>query len=482
MSIALLVEKGFQSIWKGVPLVTMMDSDTIAAVATAAGESSVGIVRVSGPDAGRVVGRLFRTQSGTPLNLDKRTFSYGVVRDSHRGDAIDECILLWMPHPHSYTAEDVAEFQVHGGIQLVQQVLKSTLEAGARLAEPGEFTKRAFLNGRIDLSQAEAVMDLIRSKTERAAQTALGQVKGHLRDTIIQLRKQLLELQAHVEVTIDYPEHDVESVACDHVVHVGSHLTREVGDLLASARVGQVLREGVATAILGRPNVGKSSLLNALLKRDRAIVTDIPGTTRDVLEEYVNVRGLPFKLIDTAGIRETEDVVEQLGVTRSREMVHSAELVIVLINGSEQLQQDDLLLLEETHDLNRIIAVNKVDLPRAVADDEMERLVGSSPLVLISAKEHEGLATLEEQMERLVLGGSVDAADLTYMTNARQTKLLAEAKDDLEGAVDAASAGATLDIIAVQLQAAYSSLGLVIGEEVGEDLLNEIFSRFCLGK
>ncbi|QQE81514.1 tRNA uridine-5-carboxymethylaminomethyl(34) synthesis GTPase MnmE [Alicyclobacillus sp. SO9] len=460
----------------------MAEADTIAAVATALGEASVGIVRVSGSDASRVVKSIFRTPSNVGVEVSKRQFKYGLIVDPWTQEVIDECILLWMPGPHSYTAEDVAEFQVHGGIQVLQKVLECTLKAGARTAEPGEFTKRAFLNGRIDLSQAEAVMDLIRSKTDKATQSALSQVRGYLSDSVGAMRRELLTLQAQVEVTIDYPEHDVESVACAQVVEVGTRLGSNIRELIKSARIGQVLREGVATAILGRPNVGKSSLLNALLRRDRAIVTELPGTTRDVLEEYVNVRGIPFRLIDTAGIRETEDVVEQIGVTKSREFLETAELVFVLINGNEPLQQDDLLLLSETRKLHRIIVVNKSDLPQAVDEGSLRGLAGDSAVVKISAKEHDGLGALEDEMERLVLGGSVEAADLTYMANARQKRLLEDAESELQEAVAAAQMGVTLDMIAVQLQSAYASLGLVVGEEVGEELLDEIFSRFCLGK
>jgi tRNA modification GTPase len=461
----------------------LFEQDTIAAIATALGESSVGIVRVSGPDAKRVAEQTFRSVSGKTIQFGPtRTLMYGTVVHPKTGEAIDESILLWMPGPKSYTAEDVVELQVHGGIRPVQATLEAVLSAGARLAEPGEFTKRAFLNGRIDLSQAEAVIDLIRAKTDLASKSALNQVKGRFSDTIRSLRKRLIQLQAHVEVTIDYPEHDVESVACQEVVRVGSELIEQLQALARSAKFGQILREGVMTVIVGRPNVGKSSLMNALLRRERAIVTDIPGTTRDVLEEYVNVRGIPFRIVDTAGIRETSDVVEKIGVERSKEMVMEAEIALVVLDASRELSDEDIEILRSTERTPRIIVLNKMDLNAKIDENRVRELAKESPMVYISAKEAEGLANLEEAMERAIVGGQVTTMDASYMTNARQGRLLEEAEEDLKRAVEAAESGATLDIIAVQLQAAYASLGLVIGEEVGEDLLDEIFSQFCLGK
>ncbi|WP_026975642.1 tRNA uridine-5-carboxymethylaminomethyl(34) synthesis GTPase MnmE [Alicyclobacillus contaminans] len=461
----------------------MVQEDTIAAIATALGESSVGIVRVSGAGARNVADAVFRLPSGRRAELaSDRMLTYGYVVDPIQEDVVDEAIMLWMPGPRSYTAEDVVELQVHGGIRVVQLALEACLRAGARLAEPGEFTKRAFLNGRIDLSQAEAVMDLIRAKTDLASKSALRQVQGKLSERIRSMRKTLISLQAHVEVTIDYPEHDVESVACAEVLKTGESLVRDLDALIAQARTGQILREGVMTTIAGRPNVGKSSLMNALLRRDRAIVTDIPGTTRDVLEEYVNVRGIPFRLVDTAGIRETADVVERIGVEKSREMVQSAELILMVLNGAEALRDEDISLLQETSGSPRIVVVNKADLPAAFELASLKQWVGDDPVVRVSAREAEGLAMLEECMEKLVLGGAAEPGDLSYVTNARQSQLLQSAKQELLLAMDAARMGATLDIIAVQLQAAYAELGRVIGEEVGEDLLDEIFSRFCLGK
>ncbi|MCL6547418.1 MAG: tRNA uridine-5-carboxymethylaminomethyl(34) synthesis GTPase MnmE [Alicyclobacillus sp.] len=457
--------------------------DTIAAIATALGEASVGIVRVSGPAAKAVAAGVFRTPSGRRLSLSGgRAFHYGFVIDPATQLRVDEGLLLWMPGPKSYTAEDIAELHVHGGIRSVQMTLDAVLQAGARLAEPGEFTKRAFLNGRIDLSQAEAVMDLIRAKTDLAARSALNQVTGHFSQMVREMRARLIRLQAHVEVTIDYPEHDVESVAAEAVSRTGRDLLADIDRLLSSARMGQILREGVTAAIVGRPNVGKSSLLNRLLGRDRAIVTDIPGTTRDVIEEYASVGGIPFRLVDTAGIRETQDVVERIGVEKSRRWLEEGELILVVLAGNEPLQEEDRRLLAETSGRARLVVVNKLDAPRVLDGAELERLAAGSEIVWVSAQTGSGLDTLEQKMRASVLGGTVRTADAEWMTNARQTQELTRARVELEAAVEAAEAGATLDLVAVGLQAAYAALGAAIGEEVGEDLLDAIFSQFCLGK
>lgn len=456
--------------------------ETIAAISTALGESGIGIVRVSGDDA-RVVGeRVVRTPKGAAISLNDRRMFFGQIVHPNSDIPIDEGMILWMPGPHSYTAEDVIEFQVHGGVHLVHQVLQVTLEAGARLAEPGEFTKRAFLNGRMDLSQAEAVMDLIRAKTDFAGRVALAQVRGAFGDEIRSMRKDLIALQAHVEVTIDYPEHDVEDVACRQVIQVGGELNGRIERLAHGATMGRILRDGVSTAIVGRPNVGKSSLLNALLRSDRAIVTDIPGTTRDVLEEYVNVQGIPLKLIDTAGIRETVDVVERMGVERSRRSLENAELALVVLDGSVAPTVEDFAIAEMTSTIRRILVVNKRDKGLDTTFQTWVAGLDAAGLSETSAWDGSGVERLETLIASVVQHEISGHRDSTYMTNARQLQLLELAKEDVLAAMDAASAGATLDLIAVALQSAYEQLGLVIGEETGEDLLDEIFSRFCLGK
>ncbi|SIS75574.1 tRNA uridine-5-carboxymethylaminomethyl(34) synthesis GTPase MnmE [Alicyclobacillus vulcanalis] len=460
----------------------IVQEDTIAAIATAVGEASVAIVRVSGKGARAVGEGLVRSKRGRPVKLEARGMRYGQVVDPKTGEVIDEAIILWMPGPHSYTGEDVLELQVHGGSYAVEAVLAACLDAGARLAEPGEFTKRAFLNGRMDLSQAEAVIDLIRAKTSFAGKLAERQVRGRFGDAVRALRRRLIELEAHVEVTIDYPEHDVEDVACDHVVRVCDDMMQDVDRLIRSAELGRVLRDGIATAIVGRPNVGKSSLLNALLERDRAIVTDLPGTTRDVLEEYINLRGIPLRLIDTAGIRETDDVVERIGVARSRASMQDAELVLWVVDASEPPTPEDEVIARESAQARRIVVLNKVD--RGLHPEALRLVDEMAPgrIVRVSAREGTGLDALRDAMVQTIQRDLAVDLDVSYMANQRQRRLLEEAKDDLRTARDAAAAGATLDLVAVALQSAYEKLGETIGEEAGEDLLNEIFSRFCLGK
>jgi len=476
------LREGFVHIKKQKVIRLNQNMDCIAAISTALGEGSIGVVRVSGQDTLKILEAVFRLPSGKGYKVDaQRAIQYGHVIHPQSGDIVDECIMLLMQGPRSFTGEDVVELQVHGGIRIVQQVLETVLLAGARLAEPGEFTKRAFLNGRIDLSQAEAVIDLIRSKTDLASRSALQQVSGRFSERIRGLRFQLIALQAHVEVTIDYPEHDVEAVACQQVIKVGIELRQQLKDLIEIGYVSNVLREGIVTAIVGRPNVGKSSLLNAMLKRDRAIVTDIPGTTRDVLEEYLNISGIPFRLADTAGIRETSDVVERIGVAKSKSYLEDAQLVVLVLSGSESLQIEDYALLQEIRGRAAIIVVNKSDLELKWSVEDLT-FDDSTCVMQISAKEEKGITALQEQMVKTAVGKDLTDMDVTFMTTARQTKLLAAADEDILEAVQSAQLGATLDIIAVQLQAAYAALGHVIGEEAGEDLLDEIFSRFCLGK
>ncbi len=460
-----------------------MLEDTIAAIATALGEGGIGVVRVSGPLASAIARRVFRKASGQPVVFsNRRGFFYGHLLAADEYTPLDECILLWMPGPHSYTAEDVVEFQVHGGIRIIQSVLEVVLAKGARLADPGEFTRRAFLNGRIDLSQAEAVIDLIRAKTDLAARVAYSQVEGSLSREVRNLRQEVLILQAELAVTLDYPEHDDEIEVATSLVQRGQALLLRIQEILENANTGIVVREGVLAPLVGRANVGKSSLLNELLRRQRAIVTEVPGTTRDVLEESVDLGGVLFRLVDTAGIRETQDRVELLGVERSREAVRSGELILLVMDGSRSLSSADLDLLAETEGRLRIVVVNKRDLLQKVSDEELNEVCEGSPWLRVSAATGEGLRDLRETMKKSVLSGEMQQVESSFLTNVRQTQLLQQAKEDLMDGVAAAQAGMTLDVVAVQLQSAYSHLGLVVGEEAGEDLLDEVFSRFCLGK
>lgn len=457
-----------------------METDTIAAIATPMGEGAIGIVRVSGPDAIPIVNKLFR---GKDLSaVASHTIHYGHLVDPETEETVEEVLVAVMRAPRTYTREDVVEINCHGGIMTTSRVLQLVLDHGARLAEPGEFTKRAFLNGRIDLVQAEAVIDLIRAKTDRAMAVALQQMEGRLSNLIRRLRQRIVELLAHIEVTIDYPEHDVEEVTRSLLLERCREIGAEIDRLLETARQGKILREGVATAIVGRPNVGKSSLLNALAHEARAIVTDIPGTTRDLIEEQVNVRGIPLRLIDTAGIRDTEDLVERIGVQRAREVLRTADLVLLVLNHGEPLTATDRQLIDMTRSLNTIVVVNKADLPRRIELDEVQAAFSGRPVVLTSMRMEEGLDELEDAIARQFFTGNVPAGDLTYVSNVRHIRLLREARAALNEAIAGVEAGVPVDTVAIDLKRCFDRLGEIIGETASEELIDQIFRQFCLGK
>lgn len=458
-----------------------MQEDTIAAIATPLGEGGIAIIRVSGPQAVAVVDRVYRGKRSLQ-EVESHTIHYGHIVDPSSGERLDEVMVSVMRAPRTYTREDVVEVNCHGGLMVVRKVLETILKHGARLAEPGEFTKRAFLNGRLDLSQAEAVMDLIRSKTDRAMKMALRQVEGSLSREIRALRQVLIETLAHIEVTIDYPEHDVEEVTRELLREKGEQVLAEIDGLLRSAKEGKILREGLKTAIIGLPNVGKSSLLNALARENKAIVTDIPGTTRDVIEEYVNIRGIPLQLIDTAGIRETEDEVERIGVERSRQILQEADLILLVLNRAEPLRKEERTLLETVKEMNTILVVNKGDLAPVLDVEGLRREYAHLPLVEISVKEGRGLDRLEEEIAQFVFGGKVEGEDLTYVGNSRHIALLNEAKEALEEALAANESGLPVDIVQIDLRRAWEKLGEILGEEVSEALIDQLFSQFCLGK
>jgi tRNA modification GTPase len=458
-----------------------MVEDTIAAIATALGEGSIAVVRVSGPEAVGSVAGVFRSKTDL-RSVPSHTVHYGRIRDPDNGQILDEVLVTVMRAPRSFTAEDVVEVSTHGGIVAVKSVLGLLLRRGVRMAEPGEFTKRAFLNGRIDLAQAEAVIDLIRSKSERAFQVARKQSEGAISKRIIPLRGNLIELLAHVEVNIDYPEHDVAEVTAAEIRNTCGAALAEVEELLKTADEGKILREGIVTAIVGRPNAGKSSLLNALARDNKAIVTDIPGTTRDIVEETISLGGIPLRLLDTAGIRETSDIVERIGVERSRTALNEADLILLVMNRHEPLHEDERQLLRELKDRSAIVVVNKIDLPGLMELEEVKRNYPSDRIVFLSATEGTGLEELETAVSKLFFSGSVEAADLTYVSNARHIALLHRSKSSLQDAVNAAAEGIPVDLIQIDIAAAWESLGEILGDAAGESLLDEIFSKFCLGK
>ncbi|WP_431802124.1 tRNA uridine-5-carboxymethylaminomethyl(34) synthesis GTPase MnmE [Halobacillus andaensis] len=458
-----------------------MEMDTITAISTPMGEGAIAIVRLSGPEAVSIADSLFR---GKDLNqVESHTMHYGKLIDPETGDIAEEVMVSVMRAPKTFTREDVVEINCHGGLVSVNRVLEIALANGARLAEPGEFTKRAFMNGRIDLSQAEAVMDLIRAKTDRAMNVALKQMDGRLSHLIQDLRQKLLETLAHVEVNIDYPEYDdVEEMSNEMMREKTREVLQEVEQLLETARQGKILREGLGTAIIGRPNVGKSSLMNALVHENKAIVTEVPGTTRDVIEEYVNVRGVPLRLIDTAGIRETEDIVERIGVERSRQVLQEADLILLVLNYGDELTEEDKKLFEAVNDLNIIVIVNKMDLDPKLDLEEVKRLAGDHPVISTALIREEGIDQLENAIADTFFEGDLDAGDMTYVSNVRHVQLLKQAKQALEDAQNGMDMDVPIDVVQIDVTRTWELLGEIIGDAVHESLIDQLFSQFCLGK
>jgi tRNA modification GTPase len=459
-----------------------MLSDTIAAISTAVGESGISVIRVSGPDAIASVEQLFRSKTKL-TEADSHTVHYGFIIDPKNNEKLEEVLVSLFRAPRSFTTEDVVEISTHGGIISVKRVMDLLLEQrDIRLAEPGEFTKRAFLNGRIDLSQAEAVIDLIRSKSDRAFSVALKQVEGALSRKIGELRHTLVETLAHIEVNIDYPEHDVESMTTEFINQKCSQVMKGIDELLRTASQGKILREGITTAIVGRPNVGKSSLLNALARENKAIVTDVPGTTRDVIEEFVTINNIPLKLLDTAGIRETIDIVEKIGVERSKAAVNEADLILLVLNYAEKLHEDEIVLMKQLSGRPVIVILNKIDLPQQLDRSEVNRYFSDDAIVELSAKTEEGLEHLEEAISKLFFGGELESGDLTYVSNVRHIALLKRAKQSLQDAYEAANSGIPIDIMQIDVRLAWEQLGEVIGDSAPDALIDQIFSQFCLGK
>lgn len=460
----------------------MLEFDTIAAISTALGEGAIGIVRLSGKEAVNIVNRLFPEK-----NLDKvqsHTIHYGhIVNPKDKNGLIDEVMVSVMRAPKTFTREDVVEINCHGGMVVVNQVLQTVLQNGARLAEPGEFTKRAFLNGRIDLSQAEAVMDLIRAKTDQSMTLALKQVDGTLSKQIRAIRQTILNTLAQVEVNIDYPEYDdVEEMTLALLKEKALEVKALLGQLLQFSKQGKILRDGLQTAIIGRPNVGKSSLLNRLLREEKAIVTDIAGTTRDTIEEYVNVRGVPLKLVDTAGIRQTDDIVEQIGVERSRKALMDADFVILILNQAEVLSDEDRKLLQLTQHHKRVVLLNKMDLPSQLDRQALYADVAKDDVIELSVLENQGLDHLEEKIAEWFFNGQVNEKDATYVSNVRHIALIQQAVEKIDNVLEAIELAIPVDLIQLDFTRAWELLGEITGDTVQDELLTELFSQFCLGK
>ena len=451
--------------------------DTIAAISTPLGEGAIGIVRLSGTDSFAIAQRIFK---GKDLaSVASHTLNYGHIVDPDKNEILDEVMVGAMRSPKTFTREDIIEINTHGGIAVTNEILQLVIREGARLAEPGEFTKRAFLNGRVDLTQAEAVMDIIRAKTDKAMNIAVKQLDGSLSDLINNTRQEILNTLAQVEVNIDYPEYDdVEEATTEIIREKTSEFEALLTNLLKTARRGKILREGISTAIIGRPNVGKSSLLNNLLREEKAIVTDIEGTTRDVIEEYVNINGVPLKLVDTAGIRETEDIVEQIGVERSKKALKEADLVLLVLNASEPLTDQDRQLLEISQDSNRIILLNKVDLPEKIEIDQLPE-----DHIKISVLKNQNIDQIEDRINALFFenAGLVEQ-DATYLSNARHISLIEKAIESLQAVNEGLALGMPVDLLQVDLSRTWEILGEITGDAAPDELITQLFSQFCLGK
>ncbi|MED4610965.1 tRNA uridine-5-carboxymethylaminomethyl(34) synthesis GTPase MnmE [Bacillus subtilis] len=458
--------------------------DTIAAISTPMGEGAIAIVRLSGPEAIQIADKIYKGPKGKTLSsVESHTIHYGHIVDRPSDRVVEEVMVSVLKAPRTFTREDVIEINCHGGIVTVNQVLQLALREGARLAEPGEFTKRAFLNGRIDLSQAEAVMDLIRAKTDRAMNVAMNQMEGRLSALVRRLRSEILETLAHVEVNIDYPEYDdVEEMTHQILVEKATAVKKEIEALLRTSEQGKILREGLSTVIIGRPNVGKSSLLNSLVHEAKAIVTDIPGTTRDVIEEYVNVRGVPLRLVDTAGIRETEDIVERIGVERSRQVLKEADLILLVLNYSEELSEEDVKLFEAVEGMDVIVILNKTDLEAKIDTERVRELANGRPVVTTSLLKEEGINDLEEAIQSLFYTGVIESGDLTYVSNTRHISILQQAKRAIEDALSGIEQDVPIDMVQIDLTRCWELLGEIIGDSVHESLIDQLFSQFCLGK
>ncbi|MBZ2175694.1 tRNA uridine-5-carboxymethylaminomethyl(34) synthesis GTPase MnmE [Schnuerera sp. xch1] len=458
-------------------------SDTIAAISTAIGEAGIGIVRMSGENSLDIADKIFRGSKVDSLKRAKnRRLTYGHIVDFNTEEIIDEVLIVYMKKPYTYTRENMVEIYCHGGIISVKKILELLLETGARLAEPGEFTKRAFLNGRLDLAQSEAVIDVIRAKTEKSFNVSLDQLEGSLSNKIKEIMTILLEMIAHIEASIDFPEDDVEDLAYDELREKAIIVKQEIEMLLNTSDRGKILRDGLNTVILGKPNVGKSSLLNAILRENRAIVTNIPGTTRDVIEEYVNIDGIPLRIVDTAGIRSTEDLVEKIGVDKAKEMVDESDLVIAVFDASDRLTDEDYEIIDIIKNKNSIILLNKTDLPNKYDETYLKKLLPNKEIIITSIVKGLGLNKLEDTIKDMFYSGELEVESDVIVTNIRHKNQLVKAKKNMEDGIEGIDLNMPLDCIEVDVKSCWENLGEISGDTVGEDILDKIFSEFCIGK
>ena len=454
---------------------------TIAAISTAMSASGIGIVRISGTEAMDVISKIYRSKNGKKniREVDSHTIHYGFIYDGE--EVVDEVLVMIMRGPRTYTGEDTVEIDCHGGVYAMKRVLETVLKNGAVIAEPGEFTKRAFLNGRLDLSQAEAVMDVIQAKNSMALKSSVKQLKGSVQRAVKEIRARLLHQIAYIETALDDPEHFDLTGYPQELQGIVEKESENINELLKTADDGRMIQEGIKTVILGKPNAGKSSLLNFLVGEDRAIVTEIAGTTRDILEEYISLNGITLRMIDTAGIRETEDIVEKIGVGKAKQMAEDADLILYVVDSSLPLDDNDREIMDLLYGRKSIVIYNKTDLEAAVDIEELREKTGS-PVIPVSVVEETGIRQLEDEIKRMFFHGELSFNDEVYITNARHKAALEEAKESLKLVTGSIEMGMPEDFFSIDLMNAYESLGRIVGESVGEDLVNEIFSKFCVGK
>ena len=459
--------------------------ETIAAISTAMGNGGIGIIRISGKDTFSIIKNIFRDNNDNEIKIEEvkgYTIKYGFIIDSKTHEKIDEVLVSFFKNPKSYTREDMCEINSHGGIIVEKKILEQCLKNGAILAEPGEFTKRAFLNGRIDLSQAESIIDIINSKTEREAKASINQLEGELSNKINEIRHDLLDVMADIEATIDYPEYDIEEVTNNRIIKILESTDNKLDALKSSFRNGKIIKEGIKTAIIGRPNAGKSSLLNKILKEERAIVSQIEGTTRDTIEEFVSINGIPLKIIDTAGIRSTQDEIEKIGVKKAINIANEAELILAIIDNTKELTKEDLDILNLIKDKKAIILLNKIDVVDNKLENKPEILNTNKKIIKISAKEGKGIDELYKEIEELFNLEGLDTDKEVLITNIRHKNQIELAISNIKEAIETVKLNLPIDIISISIKQALEELGKITGENVSDDIINEIFSKFCLGK
>ena len=453
-------------------------NDTISAISTAYGEGGIGIVRMSGSRSYEILSDIFD-------NIDKvenRKLTYGHIRDPRDGRTVDEVLVAYMKAPHTYTGEDVVEINCHGSMVALRKILDITLKEGASLAEKGEFTKRAFLNGKIDLSQAEAVIDLIKASSSSGYDVALSQLDGSFGKNISEIRQKLVDILVDITVNIDYPDEDIEEIVYENLRENIFKIKEDIDYLISTSNTGRILKDGIKIAIIGKPNVGKSSLMNRLLMENRAIVTDIPGTTRDVIQENMMIRNIPVILIDTAGIRETDDKIEKIGIEKSKETFNDADLILFLLNSGDVITDEDYSIMNRVANKNVLVLLNKSDMDRKIETDRIKEILGDKTFLDTSMETGQGVEELKDIIEKMVYKGNLKQDNSLIVTNVRHLNLLRDASAFLEDSLKSIDANQPLEFIEIDVKNTYDDLGAILGEEVGDDILNEVFSRFCLGK